>query len=277
VGGGIVILFYFMAVGVAYAGAGLLDLVLLPFRPLMPATYYVDSFVVDATKVRGHAAALHVGHYTIRPPAGGDWYRISEAQPAVRYLFTVPESGADGAWELFIRNPSARRSSVVRKLAGTRFGGQSADYVPQPPRGRTEPAAFVRIDRLPPGDGALQDRLASFIDHVRAGPPAYGLLSTNAGRYQVAGHESSFADIDGMPCLRDEFVYLWMDNPGGKGGLARRVEHTLACADPSCPGQVVSLVVRGKADAHGDLERQGRAFLDGLRVDKTVAPVCAAS
>jgi len=78
-----------------------------------------------------------------------------------------------------------------------------------------------------------------------------------------------------MPCVRDEFLYLWMDNPTRKDRASRHLAFTLACADPACPDQAGSLVVRGKADSGGDVEWQARSFLASLRVDPAVTPVCA--
>jgi hypothetical protein len=274
--GGIFVLFYFLAVGLAFAGAGLIDLMLVPFRPLLPVKHYVDTIAVEAKKIGRDAAPLRVDHYDLAPPTGGDWYHITEREPAARYLFTVPESGADGARELFIRNPTARRPSAVRKLAGTKFADPPNGYASAPPKGRTEPAAFLRIDQVAAGDGELRPRLAGFIEGARAGPMPAGLLNAHQGRYQIARHDEALAAVGGLSCLRDEFVYLWMEDPGKKDTLSRRLEFTMACADPACPGQVISLVVRGKADSRGELERQGRAFFEGFRVDPARPPVCGA-
>jgi len=275
--GGIIILLYYAFVGVLFAGAGLVDLLLLPFRPLMPTTYYVDTLAVTATRLASRAP-VHAGHYLITPPSPGDWYRITALNAAAQPQGTGLESAPyRGARELFIRSPTARRPSAVRTLADSPIVGQPPNHVPgAPPRGRTEPAAYLEVNRLEAGDGDVRAGLARFIDVTRAGPAWSGPLSTHAGRYQVARHEQSFARVGGMPCLRDEFVYLWLEHPTRKSKVSRHLAFTLACADAACPGQVVSLVVRGKVDSGGDLERQARSFLDDLGVDPAVEPVCAA-
>lgn len=273
--GGILILFYFAVIGLLFAGAGLVDLVLLPFRPLMPTTYYVATFAVTATRLDSRTP-VRVGHYVIQPPAPGDWYRITTlggaAQSPMMDLESAPYRGAR---ELFVRNPTVRRPSAVRKLGDSRIALPPEGHVPgAPPQGRTEPAAFVRVDALEPAEGDVQGRLAAFIERTRTGPDPRSPLIANPGRYQVARAERTAIQIDGMPCLRDEFAYLWLDSPSRKGRVTKHLVFNLACADPACPGQVARLVVRGRADAGGNLERQGRSFLESFRVDPAIAPVC---
>jgi hypothetical protein len=267
--------FYYVGIGLLVVGAGLLDLVLLPFRPLMPATYYVDTFAVAATRAASRAP-VHADHYVIDPPSAGDWYRITALTGALSPMMDLHSAPYRGARELFIRSPTAMRPSAFRKLADYRTRQSGNGHIPGATApGRTEPAAFVRVDRLEAGTGDVQEGLASFIDAARTGPSLSGLLSNNPDRYQLARNEQSFIQVGGMPCVRDEFVYLWMDDPTRKDKASRHLAFTLACADPACPDQAVSLVARGKADAGGDLERQARSFLGGLRIDPAVAPVCA--
>jgi hypothetical protein len=268
--------FYYVGLGLLVVGAGLLDLVLLPFRPLMPATYYVDTFAVAATRAASRTP-VHVDHYVINSPSAGDWCRITTLTGALSPMMNLQSAPYGGARELFIRSPTSMRPSAFRKLADYRTRQSANGHIPgATPPGRTEPAAIVRVDRLEAGTGDVRAGLASFIDATRTGPSRSGLLSSNPGRYQVARNEQSFIQVSGMPCVRDEFVYLWMDDPTRKDKASRNLASTLACADPACPDQAVSLVVRGKADAGGDLEREARSFLASLRVDPAVAPVCAA-
>jgi len=274
--GGIILLVYYAAVGVLAAGAGLIDLVLLPFRPLMPTTYYVGTSAVEAARVEA-AAPLHAGHYVIGPPAPGDWRRISPRAGSEQSP-TMDAAGAPyrGARELFVRDPTARRPSAIRKLGESPLPGLSDSSSPNLPRGRTEPAALLRVDMLEPGTSDLETRLDAFIAATRAGADPAAPLRASAGLYQEARHEQSFVQVGGMSCLRDELVYLWLDAPANRKHVSRRVVLTLACADPSCPGQVVSLVVRGEDDGKGELVRQGRTFLESLRVDPAVTPACQA-
>lgn len=275
--GGILILLYFAGIGLLFAGAGLVDLVLLPFRPLMPATYYVESFAVTATR-HNSRTPIRVDHYVIQPPAPGDWYRIAVPTGAVQSpMMDLDSAPYRGARELFIRNPTSRRPSAVQKLADSRIVSPPEDHVPgAPPRGRTGPAAFVRVDRLDSADGDIHSRLGAFIEESRTGPDPRIRLSASPGLYQVARSERSFAESSGRSCVHDELVYLWLDNPSRRTGVSRHLAFTLACADSACPGQVVSLVVRGKVDSGGNLERQARSFLDGFRVDPAATPVCSA-
>ena len=267
--------FYYVGLGLLVIGAGLLDLVLLPFRPLMPATYYVDTIAVAATRA-ARRTPVHAGHYVFDPPSAGDWYRITTLTGALSPMMNLESAPYRGARELFIRNPTAIRPSAFRKIADFRTRQSGKGNIPGASApGRTEPAAFVRVDRLEPGTGDVQGGLASFIEATRTGPSLSGLLSNHPGRYQVARNEQAFIQAASMPCVRDEFVYLWMDDPARKGKTSTHLAFALACADPACPDQAVSLVVRGKADAGGDLERQARSFLAGLRIDPAVTPVCA--
>ena len=254
------------------AGAALVDLVLLPFRPLLPTVYYVDTFKVTATRLKS-STPVHVDHYVIQPPAGADWYRITKLEGAAQSPFMEPESGTYyGARELFIRNPTARRPSAARTLLDSRLSGGPAPS--GPPRGRIEPAALVRVEQLEPGTAEVKTRLAAFVEASRTAPNGDGLLTDKPGLYQVERTAQSFIQVGNVPCLRDEFVYLWLDHPERRSTVSRHLAFTLACADPACPGQALSLVVRGKADSGGGLERQGRSFLEGLRVDPAVTPVC---
>ena len=241
----------------------------------MPATYYVATFAVTATRLDSRAP-VRVGHYVIHPPAPGDWYRITTLEGAAQSPMVDQESAPyRGARELFVRNPTVRRPSAVRKLGDSRIALPLEGHVPgAPPQGRTEPAAFVRVDALEPAEGDVLGQLAALIERTRTGPDLRSPLTANPGRYQVARTERTVIQVDGMSCLRDEFAYLWLDSPSRKGRVTRRLDFTLACADPACPGQVARLVVRGKADADGNLERQGRSFLGSLRVDPAISPVC---
>jgi len=272
--GGLITLVYFAAIGVLFAGAGLIDLTLLPFRPLMRTTYYVGTFPVEAIRVKA-ATPLHAGHYVIAPPAPGDWRQIRPLNESSRSpmmdLATAPYRGAR---ELFIRDPTARRPSAVRKLAESPLVSTSEDRAADLPSGRTEPAALLRVDVPEPGTADLEVWLDAFIAATRAGADPSTPLRASTTVYQEARHEQSFVHVGGMPCLRDELEYLWLEAPARRKTVSRRVALTLACADPACPGQVVSLVVRGRADDGGKFVRQGRAFLDSLRVDPAATPVC---
>jgi hypothetical protein len=276
--GGIFVLLYFAAMGILFAGAGLVDLVLLPFRPLMATTYFVDTIAVDAKRLKGSSPSVHVGHYIIQPPTAGDWYRITALEGAAQSpTMDVPSAPYRGARELFIRNPTARRLSAVRALADSPISMPPEDHRPgAPPKGRIEPAALVRIERLEPREGDTRARLEALIEASRQGPASSGPLAASPGLYQVVRAGQTGVQVGTLTCVRDEFVYLWLDRPDFKGPVSRHLTFTLACADPACPGQVVSLVVRGKADSGGDLERQGRSFLDGFRTDAAVTPVCSA-
>jgi hypothetical protein len=275
--GGVLILLYIAAACVLFAGAGLVDLVLLPFRPLMPTTYYVEKLAVRATRLDGRTP-VRVGHYLIQPPAPGDWRRITALEGAAQSpVMDVAAAPYRGARELFVRDPTARRPSAVRKLADSPIMFPPEEHVPgAPPPGRVDPAAFVRVDRLEPAEGDVRDRLGGFVEETRAGPDPRIRLSASPGLYQVARSEQASLRIEGLQCVRDEFVYLWLDTPARRGSVSRHLALTLACADPACPGQVVMLAVRGKADSGGNLERQGRSFLESFRVDPAAAPVCAA-
>lgn len=267
--------FYYVGLGLLVVGAGLLNLVLLPFRPLMPATYYVDTFAVAATRAASRTP-IHAGHYAVDPPSAGDWYRITALTGALSPMMNLESAPYRGARELLIRNPTAIRPSAFRKLADYRTRKSGNGHIPGATApGRTEPAAFVRVERLEAGTGDVQAGLPSFIEATRTGPSLSGLLSDNPGRHHVTRHEQSFIQVGGMPCVRDEFVYLWMEDPTRKDKASTHLAFALACADPACPDQAVSLVVRGKADAGGDLERQARSFLASFRVDPAVTPVCA--
>jgi hypothetical protein len=274
--GGILVLLYFAAVGILFAAAGLVDLVLLPFRPLMATTYFVDTIAVDAKRLKGSSPSVHVDHYIIQPPTAGDWYRITALEGAAQSpMMDHPSAPFRGARELFIRNPTARRPSAVRALWDSPIGGRPPSPG-APPKGRIEPAALVRIERLEPREGDTRARLEALIEASRQGPASSGPLAASPGLYQVVRAGQTGVQVGSLTCVRDEFVYLWLDRPDFKGPVSRHLTFTLACADPACPGQVVSLVVRGKADSGGDLERQGRSFLDGFRADAAVTPVCSA-
>lgn len=270
--GGVVILLYFAAIGVLAAGAGLIDLALLPFRPLMPVTYYVGTFPVEATRVQADAP-LRAGHYLFAPPAPGDWRRIAP-RGGTEQSPTMDAAGAPyrGARELFIRDPTARRPSALRKLGESPLSGSSDSTSPRVPHGRTEPAALLSVGVLEPGTEDLERRLDAFIAGTRAGANPATPLRESAGMYQEARHEQAMVQVSGMPCLRDELAYLWLEGRH----VSRRVALTLACADPACPGRVVSLVVRGLDDGRDELVRQGRGFIDSFRVDPAATPVCQA-
>ena len=177
--------FYYVGLGLLVVGAGLLDLVLLPFRPLMPATYRVDTFAVAATRAATRTP-VHVDHYVIDPPSAGDWYRITTLTGALSPMMNLQSAPYRGARELFIRSPTAMRPSAFRKIADLRTARSGNGHIPGATApGRTEPAAFVRVDRLEAGTGGVQAGLASFIEATRTGPSLSGLLSNHPDRYQV--------------------------------------------------------------------------------------------
>lgn len=272
--GGVIVLLYLAAIGVLAAGAGLVDLALLPFRPLMATRYYVGMFQVQAARAQA-ATFVRAGHYVLTPPAQGDWRRITPLNGSAQSpTMDVAEAPYRGARELFVRDPTARRPSALRKLGESRLVQDSHTPASNLPRGRTDPAALLRVDALEPDTADLRERLDAFVTAARAGPDPATPLRASGDRYRETRHEQSVADVGGMRCLRDEFAYVWLDDPPHSKRVSRHLALTLACADPACPGDVVSLVVRGKDDGKGLLVQQGRTFLDSFRVDPAVTPVC---
>jgi hypothetical protein len=265
-----------LIIALAYAGAGLVDLVLLPFRPLMPKTYIVGTTVVRASRVDPGGQPLPIDHYLIQPPEGPDWYVIAppdvppEAPHAGAPLGPKP-AAFPGARMLFVRKPTTRKFLAVRGLSRAFSVGPGG-----PPRGRTDPAAFVRIEQLEPDAGGLRAQLVASIERGRTRPDGGGLPDTADSRYRLARSEQSFADVGGIPCVRDEFVLLSMDEPGAGHTVTRYLAFTVMCADPACPGQAVSLNVRATGNDTDVAEREVRTFLEGARVDRALTPACAA-
>jgi hypothetical protein len=270
-GEGIVFLF----VVTAYCVAGLVDLALLPFRPLLPKTFYVGTAVVQAARVDPRARPTALGHYLIQAPTGADWYRItppdvpSEA-PQVGPGFGPKLALFREARLLFVRKPTSHKPLALRGL------DRALEPSPAPMRGRMEPAAFVRVDRLDPSTGNLQAQLSAVIERSRAAPNGSSLEDVEQGRYQAARAERSFTTIEGLPCVRDEFVFLYLDDPSHRSKASRHVAHAMVCADPACPGQAISLLLRATGSQTGAVEREAGAFLEGLRIDRTATPACAA-
>jgi hypothetical protein len=130
---------------------------------------------------------------------------------------------------------------------------------------------------LEPGADVRRE-LQRIVERTRAAPPGrgYGVLSQAEGRYQVERSASSFAEQGGLTCVRDDFVFLWQDNVEKKTRPSRHLESTTICADPACPGQAVSLVVRAEGDDQTALQREVEAFLSGVAVEPATTPVCAA-
>ena len=89
--GGILILFYFAGMGLLFAGAGLVDLVLLPV-PAADAGDVLRRGVCRHGNQAQQPAPVRVGHYVIQPPAPGDWYRIAVLEGAAQSPMVDQES-----------------------------------------------------------------------------------------------------------------------------------------------------------------------------------------
>lgn len=235
----------------AYAAAGLVDLLLLPFLPLMPQTFYVGTAKVAATRVEPVAAPVAIGHYQVQPPGSRDWFRI---EPPAQTMVDP------GAILLFVRKPTSRRPFLTVKL----------DDAGRTVMGKTEPAAFVRIETLPGGDDPRR-QLKEACENRRT---LVSASMSESGNYQVERESQAFLESGGVLCLRDDFVSLLRDDLQRKGGVSRHVELSMLCADPACPGRAIRLVFRTSGTGTDQAEREAQSFLTPAAIDAGSAPAC---